>query len=92
MFNVFIRRYLYAAKLPEQLSSRTELKDLTKLSTRYNSIPLQRFIKLFDSEQFEEDDEEEVVCNGGFVDGPDPHSKGKNVIKFLFFNIIVNNF
>lgn len=65
-------RYLYAARLPEELTSKSELKDLIKLSERYNLKPLKEFVKVFDPQQFEDEDDENNVttCLGGFVDEP----------------------
>ena len=63
---------MYTAKLPEELTSKSELKDLTKLSDRYNLKPLKEFVKLFDLQQFEDEDDESngTTCIGGFVDEP----------------------
>jgi hypothetical protein len=63
---------LYTARLPEELTSKSELKDLTKLSERYSLKPLKEFVKLFDPQQFEDEDDENDVSTsiGGFVDEP----------------------
>jgi hypothetical protein len=63
----FHSRYLYSAKLPDHLNTKVELADLTKLSDRFNVQPIKNFVKRFDQSQFD-DDEEDNVDNGGFIE------------------------
>lgn len=56
--------------MPDQLSSNSELKDLTKLSERFSVQPVQDFVKLFDPDLLDDDDDDDT-CNGGFVTGLD---------------------
>jgi hypothetical protein len=63
----FYSRYLYSAKLPDHLNTKVELADLTKLSDRFNVQPIKNFVKRFDQSQFD-DDEEDNVDNGGFIE------------------------
>ena len=71
-------RYLYSAKLPNRLTSKTELKDLTKLGQRFSVVPVKNFVKLFHADQFDDDDDDgsgvkdESVDKGGFIDCPPP--------------------
>ena len=70
-------RYLYSAKLPNHLTSKTELKDLTKLGQRFSVVPVKNFVKLFNADQFDDDEDgsdvkDESVDKGGFIDCPPP--------------------
>ena len=78
--------FLYTAKLPNHLASKTEFKDLTKLGQRFNVEPIKNLVKLFNEDQFDDDDDDdddvvsgadvrrsvndESVDRGGFVDYP----------------------
>ena len=70
--------YLYSAQLPKHLTSKTELKDLTKLSQRFNIEQIKAFVKFFELDQFDDDDDDvnvekvkdDSVDTGGFIDRP----------------------